>query len=255
MFSQPNINSLFFYHEFIGRNTALFQNYIKNIFDYDDKKICIDITRGADLSCYFDLSSPTNYPVIADINNKLIYKNPELLSCNEIQTIYQKYISVNVNLKYEANKIPTDLIIFLQLIQNVNISTLLIRNGIISLIRQFYTLTNNDMFNSNMWHIVYCFPLLKNKFKFATLKFNLIKNQIAHFNNLRSVGDQLNFNNHKQKVLENMYFLLKILLQHIFIDFNIENIEKIDIFINEFMMIEDKYKLISVYDNFIKNLI
>lgn len=160
--SKPNINSLLFYHEFTGSNVIKLESIIKNEIKeliFDNNKICIDITRGADLSCYFNLSSPENYPLIV-LENKLKYLNPSKLSLERKKQIiseYKKHISDitesnNTTTFYLIEK-TYDYILFFQMHKIDTYVNKLIMNTIIVTIRQFYTITNIKLFGTKMWAV------------------------------------------------------------------------------------------------------
>ena len=91
-----NTNTLLFYHEFTGSNVLMLEQEVKKkATTFNPNKICIDITRGSDMSCYFNLSNPEFYPIISlDETNKLKYFNPDILSNNEkINIIILTFIS------------------------------------------------------------------------------------------------------------------------------------------------------------------
>ena len=126
--SNPEIDALLFYHEFTGENVIRLEQIIKKSkinnqsIEFDNNKICIDITRCADLSCYFNLTNPENYPIITFDNNKLKYLNLTNFSNMEIKEIISKHkkftFDVNNNdkniiykkeleiRKYRMNKYP-----------------------------------------------------------------------------------------------------------------------------------------------------
>jgi hypothetical protein len=84
-------NQLLFYHDYTGINT--FKVNTELDIDVLSDKICIDITRGSDLSCCFDLSDPENYPYIkSKEGNKLFYVNPQSLKEDE-----KRYILKNAH--------------------------------------------------------------------------------------------------------------------------------------------------------------
>ena len=164
LISNPQIDSLLFYHEFTGKNPILLEYLIKSHFNYDDTKICIDISRGADLSCYFNLTEPENYPLISNenLNNKLKYINPIKISNNKIKQLYNQYYKFTWNKekctmsKTETNILidkPEDMILCFQILKFDNNFLNIIKDSIITMIRQFYTMNEKKNFGSKMWGV------------------------------------------------------------------------------------------------------
>jgi hypothetical protein len=85
-------NYLFFFHEFTGRNPQDLEIEIKKMFDYDDQKICIDISRGRDLSCCVNFYEPENYPLIEkDEINLIKWLNPKNISFDKKRLLIDNF--------------------------------------------------------------------------------------------------------------------------------------------------------------------
>jgi hypothetical protein len=301
--SKPEIDSLLFYHEFTGTNVIMLQSLIKNSFNYDDNKICIDITRGADLSCYFNLTNPENYPVIKidELTNKLKYYNPSKLSIIEMRNIILQYKMFayksgndnnnknknnnnnnnknnnknnNNNKKFLSlfdrfkTKYPTDkldeLIIFFQIHKSDDIIVKLIANTIITTIRQFYSLTNYNLFGTKMWSVTN-FPLLETKIE--SLNFNNIMENLRLIDNIneeynktinKTFEEQEIYKEHinliKDIVVEELYSLFNLSLRFILTKYNVSTTE-IEEFINEIKNLKNKYEISNNFEKFISQKI
>jgi hypothetical protein len=294
--SLPQHNSLLFYHEFTGSNPILLENSIKKSLSeqYNEDKICIDISRGSDLSCYFNLTDPTNYPVITIKDNVLKYSNPELLDDIEKKKILQQFKkftngfftdrfftdgffnnepalkSSNYNIygdtdfsqmfsKFETNYLidkPDEMLLCFQIIKSDLLTIKLISDGIISMIRQFYTMNNKEHFGTKMYGVPYI--------KTISSKYDFI-NAIPIIENLEFI-DVINKNKHiipdyekvfdekKNKVLEQLYQLVQLTYIAILTKYDVE-IDIIENLIVEFKNLPNKYNLIEFNKSFINLLI
>ena len=261
--SRPNINSILFYHEFTGKNVILLENSIKTTFNFDETKICIDITRGADLSCYFNLTNPENYPVITIYEDKLKYLNPLGLNLSESTDILNKYekFSFDSNFnsklvdKFETNYLidkPDELILYFQIVKSDAIIFELLTNGIISMIRQFYTMVEKKNFGMGMWGVKY-FNIIKSKIN--SVNFDLVEEKLKLIDiincDVNSIFDyDLRFNEIKHVILEELYKNLKLSLEILLLKYNSDKYI-IDNIINELKNIENKYDFIKYFKNFI----
>jgi hypothetical protein len=77
-------NHLLFFHEYTGRNCSIFDYEIRQIIEYNEAKVCIDISRGKNLSCFVDFGLKENYPLITTDEFGLQWKNPKYFSLEEI---------------------------------------------------------------------------------------------------------------------------------------------------------------------------
>jgi hypothetical protein len=276
--SNPEIDALLFYHEFTGKNVIRLEQIIKkskinnNNIVFDNNKICIDITRGADLSCYFNLTDPENYPIIIFDNNKLKYLNLTNFSNIEIKEIVSKHKKftfdsnnnekIKIFDKNETNFLidkSNELIIYFQIIKSDEININLILNSIVTTIRQFYTITNYNLLGMNMWGVKFFenlqvnLPFLNfdNIYKFLKIidEYHQIyshtnkntENEIIYFNSIDEI---------KIKIINELYLLLKNSLEYI-IEKYITETSEIDEIINLMKNSNNKYDIIKLVKNFI----
>jgi hypothetical protein len=273
--SQPDINSLLFYHEFTGKNTILLENIIKNKISFDSNKICIDITRGSNLSCYFNLTDPENYPVII-YENKLKYVNPDSLNIYEKIDILKQYkkftnnfgftseINSNENTeclfsKYQTNYLidkPEQMILCFQIIKSDLIMFKLLTDGIISLIRQFYTMNNKDNFGMKMYGIPYLYTIFNrsNLIDLNIIETNLKQIDSINLNKSTESRYDEKFEQFKNIILEELYNLLMLVLIEILNKYDIELVD-IDNFVNCLKIHENKYDLIKIFKNYFNSKI
>lgn len=285
----PNSNTLLFYHEFTGSNPRILEQIVKkNAIDYDPNKICIDITRGADMSCYFNLSNPEFYPVISlDSSNKLKYVNPLMLSSDEKTNIILKYKKFTKGFdvqdsgcEYYASKpnylfaTNSDIILCFQIIKFDKMIINIISNGLIPMIRYLYICTNDSNINSKIWgtthlmHLTYLTNELNSIHNFDfTNKIPIpITNQIEKIQEDLNLIELINLNilsnpDHfttilylKESVICKLFNLIKNILENIFNKYKI-NPNVINDFIDNLKQLHNKYDMIPLYKNFIENLI
>ncbi len=147
-------NTLLFYHEFTGNNTIRLEHEIIKRFDrFDSKKICIDITRGSDNSCFFDMSKPESYPIIVIEGGQLRH-----LSFDNIESEYKKYIVKKYFFETNQNNNLYDkkeYILFKQYINTNKITLKVLRDSVLSLFRISYNIDNSTLLKSsnNTWQI------------------------------------------------------------------------------------------------------
>lgn len=285
--SKPSHDSILFYHEFTGMNVISLEHMLrKNTIQFNSNKICIDITRGADMSCYFNLSNPEFYPIVThDELNKLKYINPDMLSNYEKTNIidrYKKFTSgFNDNLgdcifsKFDCNYLfqtPHEIILCFQIIKNDQVILDYISNGVLPLIRYFYVCDENKNFNLKMWGIQHMISLrnyIENKcsteyldHKYTTNCLNVL-NQIIdniklideinqnEFLNNPDYNENINFL--KNEVIFNLFLIIKEVLVDIIIKYKI-NIFEVEKLITNLRELKDKYNMIDVYNKFISKL-
>ena len=288
--SEPNIDSLLFYHEFTGSNVCQLEILIKKTTNYDPNKICIDITRGADLSCYFNLTNPENYPVIKinETDTKLKYLNPCKLSILEMSTIILKYKkfsfdfsqnnSIDNNINNNSNSSPTlfdqyktnylidkpdELILFFQIHKLDLLNTKLVSNTIITTIRQFYTIGNYKLFGTKMW-TVSSFDLLS--IQIPLVDFTEVNGLLEIFDTINLTWNEKdddfmneqkyleNINITKELIISELYSLLEISMQFILSKYPIEP-DQIVNFMNEIKQLENKYQMNNFMENFVNSII
>lgn len=246
--SNNNIDTLLFYHEFTGINVILFENLMKKkcVF-FDCNKICIDITRGSDMSCYFNLSNPEFYPVIINNqSNKLKYVDTNLLTNDEKTKIIGQYKKFTIG--FEENSMdcifsknssnylfdkPDEMILCFQIIKIDKIILNHLKNGIIPLLRYLYVGTDNKRINLKMSEINYLLSI-KYNFQYA-------KNQQD--------------NNYEIYILNK----IDVIIENIMLISDINNDKFIDIKNDDIILIEENIILIEeniilIKENIITNL-
>lgn len=259
--SRPQNNSILFYHEFTGLNVIELENSIKKTFCFDDTKICIDITRGADLSCYPNLTNPANYPIITtdELSGRLEYLSPSSINKEKINQVVTQYKKFSFNNNFFSNNEtnylidkPDDLVLYFQIISLDKILLRLVLDGIVSMIRQFYTMNEKKNFGTKMWGIKY-FSLIQSKANFVCFDSVIEKLKFIDSINLdtSSIFDNDNiFNDVKMSVLDELYFILKSILVNIMIKYEVSEYE-VEIFIGQLKNLKNKYELINYYKEFI----
>lgn len=279
-------NTLLFYHEFTGSNVLMLEHEVKkNATTFNPNKICIDITRGSDMSCYFNLSNPEFYPVISlDETNKLKYFNPDILSNNEkinIITRYKKFTDgfeiPDSNCEYNKLKpnylfsTNPDIILCFQIIKLDKIIFKLISNGLIPMIRYLYVCENYSNINNKMWGVSHLTTL-----NYCVNNFNSIinsdyKNQIHIYEEIEKIQEDLNLielmnlninsnpdykesvSHLKDNIIYGLFNVIKNILVNIVIKYQINTIVVKD-FINNLKQLKNKYDMITLYKNFISSL-
>lgn len=287
--SEPKSNTLMFYHEFTGLNVSELEQLIKQKTpNFNHNKICIDITRGSDMSCYFNLSNPEFYPIIEfnefDEFNKLKYSNPDVLSNDEkthIISTYKKFTdgfeipdSTCEYYPYKQNYLfatNPNIIMCFQIIKYDKIIFKLISDGLIPLLRYLYVCTDNSNFNNKMWGMSH-FNKLKiyiNNFSFIrnydykndvflSDRVNLVDDNINLIESINSnINDNPDYNeiidNLKQNVICGLFDIIKNILVNIVIKYQI-NVIVVEDFIDNLKQLVNKYDMITLYKNFISSL-
>lgn len=293
LISKPTNNTLMFYHEFTGSNVILLEHLIKKkASEFDFNKICIDITRGSNMSCYFNLLNPEFYPVIIlDEFNKIKYINPDMLTNENKTNIIKQYKKITDDFKdfKDFNNIlqvcdflfqtQHQIILCLQIINSDKIILNYILNGILPIIRYFYVCNEKKIINLKMWgihHLIslqnnirakYSVEYLDNRFMSSCLNtlnnvFDNIKlissiNQNELSDNLNELPNNPdhdeNINFLKNEIISNLFIVMKEVLTDIVIKYEI-NILEVEKLINELKEIKDKYHMIDIYKKFISKL-
>jgi len=285
--SKPLSNTLLFYHEFTGSNVILLEHLIrKKTIQFNPNKICIDITRGADMSCYFNLSNPEFYPIITyDELNKLKYINPDMLTNDDKINIivqYRKFTTgfndnsqdsifskSNCNYLFQT---PNEIILCFQIIKNDQVILNYVMNGILPLIRYLNVCNENKNFNLQMWgirHLISLKNYIQNKssiqyldFKYTTTCLNILNHVIDNIElieeiNKNEITDNPDYNENinflKNEIIFNLYHIMQEILINIVIKYQI-NVFEVDELITEFRELKDKYNMINVYKKFISKL-
>jgi hypothetical protein len=276
--SEPTSNTLLFYHEFTGKNVISLEYLIKDkISNFNSNKICIDITRGSDLSCYFNLSNPEFYPIITfDSSSKLKYINPDLLNNfekNKIINQHKKFTEKFYNKsdyvfsQFDENYLfqtPEEIILCFQIIKFDKISLNNILNGILPLIRYLYVCEDNNNINLKMWGIRHLL-LIKKSNNVLTNVSDIIDKIIANIKLIMDINDnndsiytygeysENNINNIRQKIVDDLFCIMKDLLYSTLIKYEISHL-KIDELIENLKILTNKYDIIPNYKTFIANL-
>lgn len=278
--SESKSNTLMFYHEFIGSNVLELEQLIKHkTQNFNPNKICIDITRGSNMSCYFNLSNPEFYPIISlDKSNKLKYCNQYILSNDEkthIISTYKKFTdgfgildSTCEYFPYKANYLfatEPNIIMCFQIIKYDKTIFKLISDELIPLIRYLYVCTDNTNFNNkmlDMYHLSKLKIYINNyNFKndiFLSDRVNLVDDNINLIESINlNINDNPDYNeiiSHlKENVIYELFDIIKNILLNIIIKYQI-NVIIVENFINNLKQLENKYDMITLYKNFISNL-
>jgi hypothetical protein len=90
-------NHLFFFHEFTGRNPEILEYGIQKLINYDERRVCIDISRGRNLSCCVDFSEPENYPLIKLDGQYISWINPKLISLKKQRELTEKFENKSIS--------------------------------------------------------------------------------------------------------------------------------------------------------------
>lgn len=288
--SEPNSNTLLFYHEFTGSSLLMLENMVKKkSTNFNPNKICIDITRGSDMSCYFNLSNPEFYPVILfDDNNKLQYANPEILSNDKkIQIIsqYKKFTNGFGIKDYEYESKPEyeyeyeygskcnysllepnyllytnpNIILCFQIINLDKIIFYTISDKLISMIRYLYTCENYTCLNDNIRMICNISKLkyyiknfdYSNQIECIQEDLNLIELINSNISENPDYKETTSFL--KSSIISRLFNIIKNTLETILVKYQI-NIFIIENFIENIKQLNDKYEMIPFYKKFISSL-
>lgn len=291
--SSDKCNSLLFYHEFTGENTILLENIVKEKIgeQFNGNKVCIDISRGADLSCYFNSTNPINYPVITIERQIIKYHNPDLLDDDKKKNILhqfkkftkgffdEKLSNDSGNLSTDSAYLSTDnykdyediqkfslsetnylifendeKILCFQIIHSNLLTIKLISDGIISMIRQFYTMNNKECFGTKMYGVNYI--------KTIALKFNYLKDKKNQIIQNLELLDAINankddcvdyeniFKSIKNTILENLYDIVLTIYIKIFDNYGIDA-NLVNNLILKFKNLSNKYNITKINKDFI----
>lgn len=264
--SEPKSNTLMFHHEFTGSNVLELEQLIKHkTQNFNPNKICIDITRGSDMSCYLNLSNPEFYPVISlDKSNKLKYSNPDILSNDKKTHIISKYKKftngfeiIDSTCKYYPYKpnflFATDpnIILCFQIIKSDKIIFKLISDELISLIRYLYICTDNTNLKNKMSCISH-FNKLKIYINNFIHNYDYI-NDMFLSDTINLLEDNEIISHLKENVIDGLFDIIKNILVNIIIKYKI-NVITVEDFINNLKQLRNKYDMIPLYKNFILNL-
>lgn len=226
-------NYLLFYQEYTGRNCSLFDTQIRQIIEYDENKVCIDITRGQDLSCYFDLSLKENYPLIKLCEGKLSWLNSKFF-CLPYSEFKNFESFVNTDNSSDPYSSSEDFILH-QIAQFKNKKNFIIDycKKIITIMRLCYT----DNLNITFYKSEYI-----NKIKIGEIYIREIKEYLKQVcENLLDYKLEKKF-----QIIELLKHIIKTSILNIT---DVDNVHFIELFEN-FDVIEDKFKLYQIFNNF-----
>lgn len=248
-----NKNSLLFYQEFTGISLFWLEENIKKRLKtlFNSKKICIDITRNTTKSlCYIDLINPCFYPVIT-INNNLEYIEPSLLSYEIKRDIYVKYKSIDTNIQRQLIDEEDDYKLYHQLLIRDQYSYELIKESLLSMIRNIYTLINNIHINTQMCQI--------EKIVQLGIKYNLendveeILKKLSDFEDImeKNANDDNMINYYKEKLIDLLFDMFRKCFYDIGYKYDL-SYENLEILIENMRSLKNKYNMNSIYNEFIK---
>jgi hypothetical protein len=244
---------LFFYHEFTGRNPELLECEINQIINFNDRRICIDISRGRDLSCMVDFSEPENYPLILsngsddiewlNVKNLSIEKQFELIDNFSGKISKDFYSVVETTCPYLHPKV-FEYYMFKQII-NKNMCVKNICKKILYGIKSFYEMSRD--------FTIYDYENLKN---IQLLKTKVVLGSEKEMDNIKKLSEYIEMlKSCFDATTSEIYRTegLKIIKQILFDC--IKNIKKIpeeiirDLF-GKFDITVDKYRLVGIFNNF-----
>lgn len=270
-------NCLLFYHEFTGSNPIMLEQIVKKkVVDYNSNKICIDITRSSDMSCYFNLSNPEFYPVILldRTNNMIKYINPEDLTNNEKNKIISEYKKFTEGFEVPDSKCEyykhktnylfatnPDIILCFQIIKYDKLIFNIISNGLIPMIRYLYICEDYSNINNKMWgmaHLMNLNSIIYSNYIDETFISNKTEQIQKDLNFIESINSNISLNPYlkekisylKENIISGLFDIIKNILINIVSKYQI-NVIVIEDFITNLKQLENKYNMIQFYKNFI----
>lgn len=270
--SEFDHNTILFYHEFTGANVMMLEQIIKNkSTNYNPNKICIDITRGSNMSCYFNLSNPEFYPIMLfDENDELQYIDPYTLpNDTKIQIVkqYKRFTDgfedQDSNCDYSPSKpnylLLTDLNIVLcfQIIKSDKIIFNLISDGLIPMIRYLYICDDELNINNKMWginHITnlkYYISDVSNQIECIKEDLNLI--ELINSNISKNPDYKSTIRHLKEIIIDKLFDIIKNVLKNILVKYQIDEMMINDL-IEKISKLSNKYEMLTIYNNFILSL-
>ncbi len=264
-------NTLLFYQEFTGNNTINLEYEIKEKYPYfDNKKVCIDITRGSDNSCFFDMDKPEAYPIIKYKKGILEY-----VSFDNLDIGLQRDIIIKIPYFIKNDLISENLVnpkfkkeyfLFCQYINKNYILLKKIRDSVLSLLRISSDKKNVTILSpiNTSWQIdAICY--LSKIFPSIVPNFTNIKQILLKFSEKEgeegedggdvkqkflneNISQDTDFIEYKRRIVyeECIDILRKTLMDISKINYSQENI---DLLIESIMSVSDKYKI----DNIIRD--
>ena len=239
-------NFLFFFHEFTGRNPEMLEYQMKQMIDYDETKICIDISRGRDLSCCVNFLEPENYPLIVQNEKIISWLNPKLVSFEKRQLLINKFTNksfIVTNCPYNDSE-AFDYFLFKQ-IKNVS---QYIYNLSCQLIHTIRTLYNRDTrFTKYDEDCIINLDILIIKINNFSIVYNDIISRMLLLKEIIKITHDANvIYPYKINLLENLKNVIELCLTNIKL---IPKNEYNKLFII-FDTLEDKYKLMGIFRDF-----
>lgn len=239
-------NHIFFFHEFTGRNPESLEYQIKQMTNYDENKVCIDISRGRDLSCCVNFSEPENYPLITQSGKLISWLNPKLVPFEKRQLLINKFTKKDITITgcpYN-NSDMFDFYLYKQ-IMNINQYIYNTCGKMIYLLRVLY---NKDAeFTKMEENYILNLDILTLKIdKFLVIYNGIIAQMLQLKEIIEKTDDKNIIYAYKIALLEKLYSFFEICLGNI----KVISKEGFDELFIEFEALENKNKLINIFRNF-----
>jgi hypothetical protein len=229
-------NAILTYHEYVGRDVYEFRKILRNkCYNYDDNKICIDITNGRNLACYIDLSEVENIPIIKlDKYNKLRYINPDEI------TIEEKKYYVNKG-KDENDKNSDEYIMYKQIESIIKCRLKEIKDYVVPLKRLVKMEINEEMIRYYLR-------------KVNELMLKESSEMMYNINYYIDIYIKFKKEEDREALEENIMMLIKTIITKYNYIWTITTEKNINEMMEE-MKKADKYKMTEIYNNFYKKYI
>lgn len=239
-------NHIFFFHEFTGRNPENLEYVIKQMTNYDENKVCIDISRGRDLSCCVNFSEPENYPLISQRGKLISWLNPKLIPFEKRKLLIDKFIKKDITIT-ECPYNNLDMFDFYLYKQIMNMNQYIYNtcSKMIYLLRLLY---NKDAeFTKMEENYILNLDVLTLKIDKFSVIYNGITAQMLQLKEIIETTDDKNIiYAYKIALLEKLNGFFEICLGNI----KIISKEQFDELFIEFDALENKNKLINIFRNF-----
>jgi hypothetical protein len=239
-------NCLFFFHEFTGRNPSNLESFVKESVDYDETKICIDISRGRDLSCFVDFSEPENFPLINLSSDKISWLNSKMISSHERELLLGKFKNKTLTLSDSPyNNIELFEFCLYRQIKNTEEIICKICRQIIYQLRMLF---NKDLeFTKKDESDIIDLSILKSKVDGFTPLYNRIFDNVSTIKlAMNATSNRDIIYSYKMVLIQNLYDVIELCIMQI------KKIQKhhfTELFL-EFDGIVDKCKLINIFRKF-----
>lgn len=239
-------NHLFFFHEFTGRNPEFLEYEIKKLIDFNEHKVCIDISRGKDLSCCVDFSEPENYPLIKLNQESISWINAKFISLEKQEELIKKFTNKTIAILEcpYYNSDMFDYYLFKHIVHN-NRYIFNICKQIIHVIRTLY---NKDS-EFSTWQATSIMKLNILTIKIPNVKIYLNKlfSTVQQIEDVSKIGvDRDTLFPYKLDLLEDLKTIIEISLS------NIKYLKEDELSVLFIMLdtLDDKYKLMSIFNDF-----